>query len=515
MSEYLHPGVYVEEIERGPKPIEGVSMSTAAFLCETERGRTMPWLVTSYKDYMQWFGGVLGPDKFMPYAVNGYFENGGRHLFICRIADDAATTAEAPFGSNFIVKAVGPGSWGTRIYAKVENGSTLRAGLNSTAPAKGFRLRLAYYGTTPTQNPLDWFTDAGKPPYPSHAETFDDLDTDESSPDFYEKRLLNASALAMLVRAPNAPRGAAPPNEFKRLSVNGVDGSATLDAADYKGKPIGLRKQSQGLAALELDPYRDVSLLYAPAVSFDIAKEIISHCESDKYRFAVTDWEESAPLDLAPRAAIADTSYAALYFPWIEISDPQTGARKTVPPGGHTLGVYARSDLEHGVFKAPTDASLRGALKVTIDIEARTHDVATTRGINTIRDFPGRGIRVWGARTLSSDALWKYVPMRRLFMFLERSIWEGTQWVVFEPNDERLWARVVETIQLFLRTQWRNGALLGQTEGDAFFIKCDRTTMTQDDILNGRLICEIGVAPLRPAEFVVFRIFQQTTEAKR
>ena len=141
-------------------------------------------------------------------------------------------------------------------------------------------------------------------------------------------------------------------------------------------------------------------------------------------------------------------------------------------------------------------------------------EVLNPRGVNAIRRFPGRGIRVWGARTLSSNSLWKYVSVRRLFIFLERSIYEGTQWVVFEPNDERLWERVKDTIRLFLRTQWRAGALMGVTEEQAFTIACDRSTMTQDDILNGRLICEIGIAPVRPAEFVIFRIFQNTAEAQ-
>jgi phage tail sheath protein FI len=165
------------------------------------------------------------------------------------------------------------------------------------------------------------------------------------------------------------------------------------------------------------------------------------------------------------------------------------------------------------VFKAPANAILRGVLDLTTEIDDHTQDVLNPRGVNAIRKFADRGIRVWGARTLASDALWKYVSVRRLFIFLERSIYEGTRWVVFEPNDDRLWARVIDAIRLFLRTQWRLGALFGRTEEEAFFVTCDRTTMTQDDILNGRLICEIGIAPARPAEFVIFRIFQNTAEA--
>ena len=155
-----------------------------------------------------------------------------------------------------------------------------------------------------------------------------------------------------------------------------------------------------------------------------------------------------------------------------------------------------------------------GAIDLEYVVNDGTQELLNPRGVNAIRQFPARGIRVWGARTLSTDSLWKYVSVRRLFIFLERSIYEGTQWAVFEPNDETLWERVNETIRQFLRTQWRNGALIGTKENQAFMIACDRSTMTQDDILNGRLICEIGVAPVRPAEFIIFRLFQRTVEAQ-
>jgi phage tail sheath protein FI len=299
------------------------------------------------------------------------------------------------------------------------------------------------------------------------------------------------------------------------LAKNGADGAALSDA-DFQGAvQLPTRPDPQGLSALELDPYRDVALVYVPNATAAVAKAVIIHCENLKYRFAVIDADRNTdPGTVQPRNTFADTQYGAVYYPWIVISDPQTGARKTVPPGGHTLGVYARSDTERGVFKAPANETLRGALDLTADTNDATQDVINPLGLNAIRQFPESGIRVWGARTLSSNSLWKYVSVRRLFIFLERSIYEGTQWVVFEPNNEQLWARVVDTIRLFLRTQWRLGALFGSTEEEAFFITCDRTTMTQDDILNGRLICEIGIAPVRPAEFVIFRIFQNTADAQ-
>ena len=272
----------------------------------------------------------------------------------------------------------------------------------------------------------------------------------------------------------------------------------------------------QGLAALELALYREVALVYAPNVSNDIAVEIIAHCERLRSRFAVIDCPQGQPNAAAmnPRAELGvSSSYAAFYYPWIVVSDPDTGARKLIPPGGHCVGLYALMDSERGVFKAPAGETLRGALDLEFEINDETQDRLNSKGVNAIRRFPGRGILLWGARTLSTDPEWKYISIRRLQIFLERSIAEGIQWVVFEPNDARLWARVRDTIQLFLREQWRSGALNGATEEKAFFVTCNETTMTQDDILNGRLICEIGIAPVRPAEFVIFRIFQHTAKA--
>ena len=523
MPEYLHPGVYIEEIERGPRPIEGVPTSTAAFLGEAERGSTTPRLVTSYKDYQRWFGDVFNPIKFLAYAANGFFENGGKRAFICRIVSDDATIASAAFG-DFTVRAAGPGLWGTRVFAKISPGTTKDKDGNSV----GFRLQLAYWKEGDT--PFDAFTPEGRraTPRPVLTEDFDDLVTDEISPDFYGKRVPfidldkgdtnqgpESSALGMLVRNAGTPAGTRP--ALGEVTLADGDDGATVGVDDYRGDPIPGGRSAQGLSALELDPYRDVALVYAPSVSTEIAQAIVTHCENLRFRFAVIDSDKGQdnPSGLNPRNAITDSSYAGFYYPWIVTSDPRTGARKLIPPGGHVLGVYARSDTERGVFKAPANEIVRGALALEYEIKDGTQDDLNPKGVNVIRSFPGRGIRVWGARTITSNALWKYVSVRRLFIFLERSIYEGTQWVVFEPNDDKLWARVKDTIRLFLRSQWRGGALFGRTEEEAFFITCDRTTMSQDDILNGRLICEIGIAPVRPAEFVIFRIFQNTAEAQR
>jgi phage tail sheath protein FI len=525
MPEYLTPGVYIEEIERGPRPIEGVPTSTSAFLGQTERGAIKPRLVTSYKDFQRWFGGVFGDGKFLPYAVNGFFENGGKRLYLCRLAGKQVTAASAAFG-NFTVMAVGPGAWGRRIWARIDDSSTKAPDAAGAAQPIGFRLRLAYWASDPPNGLFDPFDPqnelARRRSPPAAEEDFDDLVVDPASPDYFEKRLVDSagfvnSALATVVRQPAAAANELPQKNTQALAQDGTDDPNPLDGADYEGHLAGTtRTQLQGLAALETDPYREVSLVYAPAAGVDVVKKLISHCERMRFRFAAIDCDKASNAGgLDPRTTIQDTQYAAFYYPWIWISDPQSGARRLVPPSGHALGIYARVDSERGVFKAPANETVRGALALETDITDETQGVLNPRGVNAIRSFPGRGIRVWGARTLSSNALWKYVSVRRLFIFLERSIYEGTQWVVFEPNDPRLWARVTDTIRLFLRGQWRLGALFGRTEEQAFFVTCDETTMTQDDILNGRLICEIGIAPVRPAEFVIFRIFQHTAEAQR
>jgi uncharacterized protein len=517
MPEYLRPGVFIEEIERGPRPIEGVPTSTAAFIGETERGPIRPRLVTSYNEYTRVFGGVFGRTLYMPYAANGFFENGGKRLYICRIVSASAVPAQRTFG-NFVLKAVGAGEWGNRIGVRIDPSTTKDAAGNPV----GFRLRVAYWsGTAGDFDPFD-LNNRAKLPRPALAEDFDDLSVDPTSADFYEKRLGTAeepsSALVILDGA------AADPNEQPsggwELLQGGQNGAPVTDA-DFQGAKSPPRETVQGLEALKLDAFRDVALIHAPypsGIAENVNKKLRDHVELNRFQFAVIDSDrlQANAGDVNPRLELEmDTSYVAYYYPWLWVSDPQTGARVKVPPGGYALGVYARSDSERGVYKAPANETVRGALDLEYEINDFEQEVLNPRGVNVIRKFPGRGIRVWGARTLTSNTLWKYVSVRRLFIFIERSIYEGTQWVVFEPNGDQLWARVRDTVRLFLKTQWREGALLGRTEDEAFNVTCDRTVMSPDDILNGRLICQIGIAPVRPAEFVIFRIFQQTAEAQR
>jgi uncharacterized protein len=203
-----------------------------------------------------------------------------------------------------------------------------------------------------------------------------------------------------------------------------------------------------------------------------------------------------------------DSKYAALYWPWFKVFDPATKTNIMVPPGGHMAGIWGRNDDTRGVHKAPANEVVRGAIELEVQITKNEQELLNPVGINCIRAFPGQGIRVWGARTLSSDPAWRYLNVRRLFNYLEESILNGTGWVVFEPNDPALWARIRRTIASFLAMEWRKGALFGLTPDESFFVQCDGAVNTAESIDAGQVICHIGVAPVKPAEFVIFRLAQ-------
>jgi phage tail sheath protein FI len=277
------------------------------------------------------------------------------------------------------------------------------------------------------------------------------------------------------------------------------------------------------IAALE-----DVSIVAAPgAAAYADAQAIngvlIAHAEARRaYRIAVLDTPPAqTPGQVRAIRGLMDSKYAALYYPWVVVSNPLSRPGRedipreiALPPSAFVCGIYARNDIERGVHKAPANEVVRSALRFEIDVNFGQQEVLNPIGINCLRLLSGRGYRVWGARLISSDPEWKYVSDRRYFNYLEASIDRGTQWAVFEPNGERLWANVRQTISDFLYNEWRNGALLGSTQEEAFFVRCDRSTMTQNDLDNGRLVCLIGVAILKPAEFVIFRIGQKTADSR-
>ncbi len=509
MPEYIAPGVFIEETEIGVKPIEGVATSTAGFLGEAERGRTRPKMVTSWLDYKRNFGGFFGDDKYLPYIVNSFFENGGRRCYISRIVNSDDVFAEENFGA-LTVRGIGPGEWGNTVYIRTSASSTNDYDDAAGEIPEGFRLQIFYWQTPPADLvPADAESRESHPA--DIYEDFDDLDVNESLSNYWGNRVNHGGS--KLVEIDVTTGAALGDITLEEKFLSDGETNEVVDT-DYSGSNLPVGAECRGLSAFAASDYDDVAIMYAPAVSDAVALNIISHCEDNRYRFAIIDAPVGAndPDSVNPRTTITDTQYAAFYYPWFEISNPVTSARKLIPPGGAMAGIYARSDNEQGVWKAPANEVIRGALKLQFQIDKGTQEKLNSRGVNALRLFPGRGRRVWGTRTLSNDPLGKYINVRRLHIFLEHSIDLGTQWVVFEPNDDRLWAQVRQTITGFLRTQWREGALMGLKEEDAFFVKAGRETMADVDIDNGLLIVEIGIAPVRPAEFVIFRIAHKTTD---
>lgn len=530
MPEYLAPGVYVEEIELGAKPIEGVSTSTAGFLGLTERGPTAPRLVAGFEQFQRIYGGFID-NSYLAYAMDGFFRNGGKRCFVARITriKDSNSTKNAVTTNADLdtigIDAVGPGAWGNNIAIKITPGS-LEELKSPPEPARElFKLTVVYWSERPPAPPVDP-TDRNRRNDPNRreptvVEVYDNLSHIQTSPDYYEKKVNGVSNLIKLRRL----RDGRPADvSFGMLNdlptspapTSGDDGSP-ITVIDYDGTetitdPIENTFERSGLLGFkEID---EISMVCAPdenSFGTDLTDRIVDHCEElNLYRFAILQAAQDAtPSTIGTTLRpTRDSKYAAFYYPWIKVLDPRTLRDKLVPPGGHVAGIYARTDVERGVHKAPANEIVRGATALQFLITKEEQDILNPIGVNVIRVFPGRGIRVWGARTTSSDPLWKYVNVRRLFLFLEETLDTGTQFFVFEPNSEKLWDRVKQTITQFLTRVWRDGALMGTTPEEAFFVKVDRTTMTQDDIDNGRLICLIGVAPVKPAEFVIFRIAQ-------
>ncbi|MGE5673332.1 MAG: phage tail sheath family protein [Mycobacterium leprae] len=328
----------------------------------------------------------------------------------------------------------------------------------------------------------------------------------------------DAGGTVLSVREALADSTAAADCWFQVRLANGSDGVRPT-ADTYKGQEsVGARS---GLCALE--DLEDIAIVAAPGCTYadgtgtyttdalQVNSFLISHAERMRYRIAVLDSVNGQILsDVKEHRARFDSSHAALYYPWVRVMDPITRQEIILPPSGFITGIYARNDVDHGVHKAPANEKIRSATGLEFNVNRAQQEVLNPLGINCIRFFEGMGYVVWGARTISSDPEWKYVNLRRYFAYLEHSIDAGTGWAVFMNNSEPLWAKTKQTVEDFLYNEWRSEHLMGTKPEEAFFVRCDRSTMTQNDIDNGRLICLIGVAPVRPAEFVVFRIGQWT-----
>ncbi|MEV1024961.1 phage tail sheath family protein [Streptomyces sp. NPDC050264] len=509
MPTYLTPGVYVEEVQSGARPIEGVGTAVAAFVGFAEDGPFhAPTLVTSWDQYTRQFGGFTR-GTYLPHSVYGYFANGGGAAYIVRIggsADD--TSAPAVNGAarqnhavartvelgGFLV-AARPGVSGVSVEIAEADGENPPEDRFKVLVRQGDQVAETYEAST-RKNVKGYLL--------SQARASKLIEVTE------QRGASQSKPAAQTVAVPDAPAAPAP-------AASGE--VARLDPAEYVGD-ADARTGFSGLETIDEITMVAVPDLMSAFERGDIDAEgvrtvqlaVISHCEQMGDRVAVLD----TPPGLSAQQvrtwrndeAGYDSRYATLYYPWVRVFDPTAGHNTTVPPSGHVAGVWARSDAERGVHKAPANEVIRGAVDLELRLSKGEQDLLNPIGVNCVRAFPGRGIRIWGARTLSSDPAWRYLNVRRLFNYLEESILLGTQWVVFEPNDDRLWSSIRRNVSAFLTEEWRRGALFGQTATEAFYVKCDRDNNPQESIDQGRVVCEIGVSPVKPAEFVVFRLAQ-------
>ena len=547
--------------------MEGVGTSTAGFVGLAEKGPVggIPQLVTNFADFRRTYGGFLsenefGEYRFLAYAVEHFFVNGGTRCFITRVAPESAKCSEAAVGP-LAFAAKDPGVWGDSISVKLYRSSKARTqALEKLADGK-YRVKNAsgfnpgdivmftegnaveYNKVEKNQDNVITFekdfsadiTDTDLLPskvittcelslevkYADTTETYENVSFNIEAANFIEKKTAKSDLIAVTYSGSNETgdllaaladdAGDVVAVEF----TGGSNGSAAdLTAADFIGTDGGAGNRTGIQSFLDNDV---VSIMAVPGVTDpNVQLTLVAHCENLGSRFAVLDLPRNARKidEIIAHRDIFSSSYAGLYHPWLQVFDPLDKKNIAIPPSGSVIGLFARSDNSRGVHKAPANEVIKACVGLDCQFNKGEQDMLNPKGVNLIRSFPGQGIRVWGARTASTDPSWKYVNIRRLFIFIEESIKANTNWAVFEPNDQALWTRVQRTISVFLNNMWRNGSLAGASADEAFFVNIGRNTMSQDDIDNGRLVCVIGVAPVKPAEFVIFRITQNTGSAE-
>ena len=508
MPEYLSPGVYVEEVDKGTKPIEGAGTACAAFVGFAEKGPVNePIFIPNWTEFTNTFGGFV-EGSYLANAVFGYFLNGGGRCYVTRLpggGEEVEPIAAVALPSHsqesidtLTITALEAGPSGSKITVEI-----VKPG-GEDAPEEQFNLIVRSGATEEVHENLSFGKGKGV------RNVVDTVNRQSKLIRLAEKE----SSLTIAERVPNSGTYSLAIPEMETTAL------ATVSSDEI----VGDAAERTGLSGFEVAD--DVTMVCVPdlmalyqagIISMDGVKSVqlamIAHCENMKDRFAILDCPPSLKpqqmKDWRMNEAGYDTKYGAVYYPWIRVADP-TGKKDSilVPPSGYMAGIYARSDNERGVHKAPANEVIRGVMALEMQITKGEQDILNPIGVNCIRSFPGRGIRVWGARTLSSDASWRYINVRRLFNFVEKSIQMGTQWIVFEPNDADLWARIRRDITAFLSTVWGSGALFGATAAQAFYVKCDAENNPPATRDLGQVIIEIGMAPVKPAEFVIFRISQ-------
>ena len=528
MPEYLAPGVYVEEVSSGIKPIEGVGTSTGAFVGRARKGPiNIPQLVTNPTQFSTIFGS-LHPAFNLGYGVANFFGEGGTRCYVVRVfkhssQDQDADRANVTLSDKLNVLALNEGDWGNNIYVKVTPPV-----FDPEDPDNNdgkFGLRVLYKKSADLE-----ITDENEDAFV--VEVFDNLSMKETTADglpnpFHAEIQINGKSA--YIEVDDITLETTPPDQAGRQKLEGGgDGGALDSPTDFTGHEV----QAPGAGLLAFDTVDDINIIAIPDLfNSPLSREEariatqdgIKYCERRKDCFFVAD----PPPGLSPQAVLDykqargafannagsafNSTYAALYYPWVKVFDPLRGKTIDFPPSASIAGAYSATDITRGVHKAPAgivDGRLKTVAGIERDITKGEQETLNPNGINVIRNFPESGIVIWGARTVSADPEWKYVNVRRLFLFLEESIDEGTQWVVFEPNDPTLWARITRNVSAFLRIQWLEGKLVGLKEEQAFFVKCDEETNPPESVDLGRVITLIGVAPSKPAEFVIFRIMQ-------
>ena len=479
-----YPGVYVEELPSGVRAIEGVPTSTALFIGWAARGPVDRAVeLSSFAEYERHFGGP-DPRAWLGYAVRHFFLNGGDKALVIRIESDGAERASARVGG-LNVQANTSGAWGNGLcIERTETGATFRLDVR-----EGSR-----------EGPV--------------LESFADLSLAESDLRF-APAIINGESSLLTGTAVD-------------IAASDAAGAAMLEGG-ADGQPLGPDDETfvAALAPLfesggAVDQVDLFNLLCEPGLTrADAVATLQAHARARRAflivdcadHATVSDFEAGVPL------RGADASHSAFYFPWVMAQDPaQSNAVRAFPPSGCVAGVYARTDSTRGVWKAPAgvEARLQDAVGLAVSVTDAENGRLNPRAVNCLRTMPNYGSIVWGARTLAGDdaagSEWKYVPVRRVASFIEESLYRGTQWVVFEPNNEPLWDQIRLNVGAFMHALFGQGAFQGQTPREAYFVKCDRETTTQNDIDLGRVNILVGFAPLKPAEFVIVRIQQMARQ---
>lgn len=517
-TSYLTPGVYVEEVSSSSGVLTAGATAVAAFVGFTAKAPSddpsdpegvKPRLVTNWTQFESLYGG-FAEGAMLPHSVYGYFNNGGSMAYIVRIPHTTPSTEPGTLALPAADRTAG-----TAVqFTALEAGSNLSVNVTAEAPADDadpdapptFRLDIldggtvaeSFEGLSLRDGPRKLADVVNKESTRVKVETTSNVDSLLN-----EFATLPAGSFA-IEPAPATPISVASRNfAGNETARTGIGGLSIAEDVTMVMVPDLVTAATNADGEVDLGMWKAVQLA------------LINHCEGQGNRMAVLDsppgMNAQQMKEWRSDVAMYDSAFATMYYPWIKVTNPAATNGDTeilVPPSGHMAGIWARNDSERGVWKAPANEVVRGALDVELALNAAEQGMLNPIGVNCIRPFGTRGIRVWGARTMSSNTDWTYVNVRRLFNMIETAIMQGTQFAVFEPNDQRLWSGLTRTVGSFLRGLWRDGALFGATAEQAFYVKCDSETNPPESIDQGKVVVEVGIAPVKPAEFVVFRIAQ-------